>query len=27
LENPEFDPQEIYARNVGHEDSQMSGTL
>lgn len=27
LENPAFDPQEIYARNVGHEDAQMSQSL
>lgn len=27
LENPAFDPQEIYARNTGHEDAQMNASL
>jgi hypothetical protein len=25
LENPAFDPREIYARNAGHEDVAISG--
>ena len=25
LENPAFDPREIYARNIGHEDAAITG--